>query len=202
MGIVRYVFGLSIVVTMPPAIVWWFLVHPFVGFWRRIGVRGTLWTVALLMVGAMVGLWFVRAPLLGRDLGDDWLRLGAGVGLVVVAWIIAMKRRRYLTFRILAGVPELGPEARQPLLTEGPYSVIRHPRYVEVAIGVFGYALIANYVGVYLVALLCLPALHVLVLMEERELLDRYAEEYAAYRARVPRYLPAWTRRGGAAVPR
>ena len=66
MSTVRYVLGLFIVVGMPPAIVWWFLVHPFVDFWRRVGVRGTLWTVAVLMVGAMVGLWFLRAPLLGR----------------------------------------------------------------------------------------------------------------------------------------
>ncbi len=191
MSTIRYVFGLFIVVGMPPAIVWWFVVHPFVGFWRRVGVKGTLWTVAILMVAAMVGLWFVREPLLGRDLGTDWVRIGAGVSLMVVSGFMAVKRRRHLTFRILAGVPELSPDETPRLLTEGPYSVIRHPRYVEVAIGVFGYALLANYVGVYLVSLLCLPALHALVLLEERELGERFGEEYAAYSARVPRYVPS-----------
>ena len=82
MGIVRYVFGLSIVVTMPPAIVWWFLVHPFVGFWRRIGVRGTLWTVALLMVGAMVGLWFVRP----RSWGATWATTGCAWARASGSW--------------------------------------------------------------------------------------------------------------------
>jgi protein-S-isoprenylcysteine O-methyltransferase Ste14 len=188
---IRYVFGLFIVVGMPPAIVWWFLVHPFIGFWRRVGVKGTLWTVAVLMVGLMVGLWFVRAPLLGRDLGTDWVRFGVGIALMVASGIMAVKRRRHLTLRILAGVPELRPDEPHALLTQGPYAVIRHPRYVEVVIGVFGYALLANYVGVYLVSLLCLPALHALVLLEERELADRFGAEYAAYSARVPRYVPS-----------
>lgn len=191
MSTIRYIFGLFIVVGIPPAIVWWFIVHPLVGFWRRVGVRGTLWTVAVLMVGAMVGLWFVRTPLLGRDLGTDWVRLGLGVALVVVAGTIAVKRRRYLTFRILAGVPELDLDEKPRLLTEGPYAIIRHPRYMEVVIGVFGYALIANYVGAYAMALLSLPLVHALVLLEERELVDRFGEEYAAYSARVPRYIPS-----------
>lgn len=192
MSTLRWILGLFVVAGMPPAIAWWFLVHPFVGFWRRIGARGTLTIVAVLMVGAMVGLWFVRDPLLGRDLGTDWLRVVAGAVLVVVSGAIAVKRRRHLTFRILAGVPELDPEesGSAVLLTEGPYAVVRHPRYVEVAIGVFGYALVANYVGVYIMALLCLPALHVLVLVEERELRARFGEAYAAYSARVPRYVP------------
>jgi len=195
---VLYVLGLVVVGAMPPAIVWWFLVHPFIDFWRRIGVRGTLWTVGVLMVGAMVGLWFLRAPLVGRDLGTDWLRFGLGAVLLVVSGVIAVKRRRHLTFRILAGVPELDRDEPPVLLTEGPYAVIRHPRYVEVAIGVAGYALAANYAGVYLMALLCLPAIHVLVLIEERELRARFGEAYEAYSAKVPRYLPSLSRSSGA----
>jgi protein-S-isoprenylcysteine O-methyltransferase Ste14 len=202
MDTIRYVFGLFVVLGIPPAIAWWFLVHPFVGFWRRVGVKGTLGTVGALSVAAMAALWFVRTPLMGRDLGTDGVRFALGAALIVVSGIIAVKRRRYLTLRILAGVPELRPEEPHTLLTEGPYAVIRHPRYVEVAIGVFGYALLANHVGPWVVSLLCLPALHALVLIEERELVDRFGGAYETYRTRVPRYLPSRPWWGRATSPR
>ncbi len=195
MTTVRYVFAVLTVVGLPPAIVWWYLVHPFVGFWRRIGARGTIWTVGVLMVAAMVGLWFVRGPLVGRDLGTDWTLAGLGVGLMVVSGYLGVKRKRYLTLPILAGVPELSGHDRGNLLTEGPYAHVRHPRYVEVVIGMLGYALVANFAGVYLVVLLCLPALHGVVLLEERELAQRFGAEYAEYRARVPCYVPRWLSR-------
>lgn len=202
MATVRYVFAVLTVVGLPPAIAWWYLVHPFVDFWRRIGARGTIWTVGVLMVAAMVGLWFVRAPLVGRDLGTDWTLAGLGFGLMVVSGYLGVKRKRYLTLRILAGVPELSERDRGHLLTEGPYAHVRHPRYVEVVIGMLGYAMVANYAGVYLVVLLCLPALHGVVVLEERELAERFGAEYADYRARVPRYVPRWWPGGNPAAPR
>lgn len=197
---IRYVFGVLTVVGVPPAIVWWYLVHPFVGFWRRVGARGTLWTVGALMVGAMVGLWFVRDPLVGRDLGTHWALAAVGFALIVVAAYLGMKRKRFLTLRILAGVPELSDTDRGELLTEGPYAHVRHPRYVEVVFGMVGYALVANHAGVYLVVLLCLPVLHGVVVLEERELAERFGAAWAEYRARVPRYVPRWWPRRPPAV--
>lgn len=187
---VRYVFGVLTVVGLPPGIVWWFLVHPFVGFWRRVGVKGTLWAVGILMGAAVGGLFIVRDPLMGRDLGTSWGLAAAGAALIVAAIVLGAKRKKYLTLSILAGVPELRRGHPGKLLVEGPYAVIRHPRYVEVAAGMLGYSLVANWLGVYVVVLVGLLALHALVLMEERELLDRFGAEYAAYQARVPRYIP------------
>lgn len=195
MATVRYVFAVLSVVGLPPAVAWWYLVHPFIGFWRNVGVIRTLGTVGLLMGAAMVGLWFVREPLLGADLGTHVWLLAPGAGLIIVAALMGARRRRYLTFRILSGVPELQHDAGT-LLTEGPYARVRHPRYLEVLVGMTGYALVANYAGVYLLTLLCAAALHGVVLLEERELLDRFGAAYEEYRARVPRYLPRRTGSG------
>jgi protein-S-isoprenylcysteine O-methyltransferase Ste14 len=82
-------------------------------------------------------------------------------------------------------------------LTEGIYARLRHPRYVEVTLWTLGYSLIANYTGVYLLWLLSLPTLHLVVLLEERELRQRFGASYDAYARRVPRYLPK-RERGGA----
>jgi protein-S-isoprenylcysteine O-methyltransferase Ste14 len=192
METVRYAVGVLLVAFLPPALLWWFFVHPFVGFWRRVGVRTTLTLMTVLALAGAGALYVVRDLLLGADLGTNWPLFGIGVLLTVLAGVIGYKRKRQLTFRILSGVPELesDPELQGSLLTEGPYAHIRHPRYVEVTLGVFGYAFVANHVGAYVLALAMLPVLHGIVLLEERELLGRFGAEYEEYRSRVPRYLP------------
>jgi protein-S-isoprenylcysteine O-methyltransferase Ste14 len=87
--------------------------------------------------------------------------------------------------------PELS-QRRYPgkLLTEGIYAKVRHPRYVEALLGTLGYALFANYLAVYIAFLLAIPALYLVVLLEERELRDRFGAEYEEYSRRVPRFVP------------
>ena len=187
----RYFVGVLLVVSLPPAVAWWIVVHPFVGFWRALGARVAMATLAVLIVAGAVALVFVRDTLLGRDLGTSWPRASVAVALIAAAGVMAFRRRRHLTARILMGMPELEGDARN-LLTEGPYAAIRHPRYVEVALGVFAYAFFANYVGAYVVAVATVPALHVVVLLEERELAQRFGAAYETYRSRVPRYVPRW----------
>lgn len=193
MNTVRYVLALITVLALPPAVIWWYVVHPFVGFWRRVGARATMWVLSLGMTASMVGGWFVRGRLMGQDLGTSWWLTGLGVGFIGVSIYIGIRRRRYLTFHILSGMPELEPEKGEgKLLTEGPYAVIRHPRYMEVLIGSLGYVFIANYVGAYVVGALCMVLLHGVVLLEERELMERFGDAYRVYKGRVPRYIPAW----------
>lgn len=188
---IRYFVGVLLVVTLPPAVVWWYVVHPLVDFWRRVGPRRSLWAVGIMMTASMVGLWFLREPLVGRDLGTHWVLVVVGAVLLVVALRIGMLRRRQLPMKVLSGVPELQEDGKGgELLTEGLYAWVRHPRYLEVLAGVFGYAALANHLGAWVVAVAILPALHVVVLLEERELARRFGAEYEAYRARVPRYLP------------
>lgn len=195
----RYVVALLLVIFLPPALLWWYLVHPFVDFWRGVGAGKTLAIMTVLALAGAAGLFTVRFEILGEDLGTNWLLVALGVLLAAGAVAIGLARRKHLTTRILSGLPQLEAGGKGgTLLTEGPYASVRHPRYIEVALGVLAYAFFSNYVGAYLVALLTLPALHGIVILEERELADRFGEEWRAYKARVPRYFP---RRGGAEDP-
>ncbi|HIC74117.1 MAG TPA: hypothetical protein EYO92_03385 [Candidatus Marinimicrobia bacterium] len=67
---------------------------------------------------------------------------------------------------------------------------MRHPRYVEIQFGYFGYALIANFLGLYILTILCIPALFLVVLLEEKELIDWFGNDYAVYSQSVPRFIP------------
>jgi protein-S-isoprenylcysteine O-methyltransferase Ste14 len=188
----RYILGVLIMVGLPPGVAWWFAVHPFVGFWRKVGARGTMIVMTVFFVTSVVGLVMIRDTLLGPDLGLRWPLVALGAVLAAAAIVMAVKRRKYLTLRILAGAPEVEAdrEKRGQLLEEGPYALIRHPRYVEIALATFAYAAISNYAGCWILAILAMPALHLVVILEERELTDRFGDAYREYAARVPRYLP------------
>jgi len=188
---VRYVLAVMTLVSMPPAIGLWYAIHPFASRWRRLGFGWTYTILGVPAVALLVGLVFVSDSLLMRDLGTNWVTFSIGVVAFLGALVMGWKRKRFLTYSILAGKPELSRDLYPgKLLTEGPYSVIRHPRYVEVQLGVLGYALIANYLGVYILCALCFPALYLVVLMEERELRKRFGAEYEEYAKRVPRFIP------------
>jgi protein-S-isoprenylcysteine O-methyltransferase Ste14 len=188
----RYIVGVLLVVGLPPGVLWWFLLHPFVGFWRKLGVRLTMIVLGLFLLASVLALVSIRDFLLGADLGLSWPLFAVGIVLMVLAAWIGLKRRKHLTIRILAGIPEVEaePQRQGKLLEEGPYAVIRHPRYVEVVLATFAYAAIANHVGSWIVVIAMLPLLHLVVILEERELVERFGEAYRDYAARVPRYMP------------
>ena len=95
----------------------------------------------------------------------------------------------------MTGVRELSPDQKKgKLLREGVYRVVRHPRYLSAGLGVIANSLFIDYMGVYLMILLLYPVGFVMLEFEERELIDRFGEEYRQYRREVPRILPRWRR--------
>ena len=55
---------------------------------------------------------------------------------------------------------------------------------------VLSYSLIANYAGLYVLTVLSVLALYAIVLLEERELRERFGSAYEEYARSVPRFLP------------
>lgn len=191
MDTIRRVIGILVVISLPPALLYWFLIHPLARFWRRLGAPATLSVLLAVFVAVAALLYRSRDPLLGNDLGTNWALLGVGLGFYGLSVYIEMRCRRHLRLPILVGIPEVsrrGGPGR--LLTEGIYGRVRHPRYLSVMTGMIGFCLIVNYVGVYVMILALLPVVYLLTLVEERELIDRFGDAYRAYRRRVPRLIP------------
>ncbi len=191
MNTARYVLALMVVLAYPPGLLLWLGIHPFAGFWRRLG---PVWTYSILGVPTlayMVGAFLARDWILAVDFGISYLLTALAVLALLAGARIAIRRRKHLTVGILSGLPELSGR-RYPgrLLTEGPYARIRHPRYVEALLWTLAYALFANHLAPYLVIVGALPVIYLLVVLEERELRDRFGEEYIEYCRRVPRFVP------------
>ncbi len=192
----RRILALILLVFTPPSILFWFFVHPLIRLWRRLGAGWSYAVVGALCVPIMLGIYAAAGRLLVVEYGTHYPLPALGLLFIAVsAWMRRMIQKR-LTNRILMGVPELSPSREAvPLITEGPHGIIRHPRYVQFLLGLLGWSLVVNYLAVYLLFLLSIPALLLVVALEERELRERYGAVWDDYARRVPKFLPKVGRR-------
>ena len=191
---VRYFLGVLGVITLLPGLLFWFIIHPWARWWRRLGPMRTYLIVVPVLVAFGALLFRFRGPLLGADLGTN--RGLIAIALVcygVVIWL-QLQYRKHLSIATLVGVPELSPteQRNDKLLQDGSYRLVRHPRYLSAGCAVIANAIIANYVGLYILILLLFPAGYVMLVFEERELIERFGEEYRRYQREVPRIIPRW----------
>ncbi|HYB72779.1 MAG TPA: methyltransferase [Candidatus Sulfotelmatobacter sp.] len=191
----RYYVALVLVIAFPPMLLAWPLIHPFVRFWRKLGPGWTYTVVGTFIGAGMVGLSLIRRPLLAIEFGTSYPLAALGALCFAASLWMGLALLRHMTITLILGLPEIAPE-RHPagLVTQGIYARIRHPRYVQLALGLLGCALFANYLAPYATFALWLPGLWTIVVLEERELRDRFGAEYEAYCRRVPRFVPRSSR--------
>ena len=197
MPAVRYYLALFLPMFFPGGMLYWFSVHPFIGFWRRIGLHAALAVNGALIALVAAAVYLARRPLLSIEYGDRLPLAIAGGALLAASIALRFVVSAKLKKRILMGVPELAPDSHGvPLLTDGVYAHLRHPRYVQIAVALVGGALFANYLAAYVTCAASLVILRLIVPLEERELRQRFGRAYDHYCARTPRFIPNfWARR-------
>jgi protein-S-isoprenylcysteine O-methyltransferase Ste14 len=186
----QYWIALLTIVTMAPVALAWFIIHPFARVWRRAGLGITYTVVLALVLVQGAGLVLIRRWLLSVHYGVSWPLIAAAIVFTTASWAMAIPRFRQLTPAMTIGVPEVSPKGPGKLLTEGIYAYIRHPRYVEIWLALIGLAFFANYLATYVLLALYWPVVYAIVLLEERELRDRFGEAYEEYRRKTPRFVP------------
>jgi protein-S-isoprenylcysteine O-methyltransferase Ste14 len=187
----RYSIALSFILVLPPLLMFWLVVHPFIRFWRRLGLWWTYGLTLSAMFTGGVAIFLVRGPLLAVDFGENHGLETAGAMALLASVLLRIRVGKRISFPQIVGVPEIDPGGHPgKLLTEGIYAQIRHPRYVQVVLGLAGGALIANYPAAYIAAALWLPGVWIITQLEEKELIARFGKDYEDYRRRVPGFVP------------
>jgi protein-S-isoprenylcysteine O-methyltransferase Ste14 len=191
---VRYFFGILNLIVLPPGLLFWFVIHPWARWWRRWGPLRTYLIVVPVSVAFGALLFRYRGPLLGADLGTNWTLVAVAAVLYGVTTWLDFQYRKQLSIATLVGITELSPIGQQKgrLLREGIYGVVRHPRYLSAGIAVIANAMLINYAGLYISMLSLVPVGHLMIVLEERELMERFGDEYRKYQREVPRLIPRW----------
>jgi len=191
MDTIAHYLSLITLVCVPPMFLFWFLVHPFAGHWRKRSLFVTYGTIVPILIVTGAIIFSLRTVFLKVYFGIR-IPLIIAAGILLLAGVrIAVSRARCLRSSVLLGIPEVsGRDGPGILITGGIYSRIRHPRYMEGFCYLASIALFTNYLAVYLLLVAYLPMVYAIVVLEERELLDRFGEAYVRYCHAVPRFLP------------
>ena len=173
----------------------WFLFHPAIQFWRRLGNRA-FWVALPVWLGFAGGLVHSRHMLFAHRVERSPLTWIVGAILFFVASWLEVQTRHAFGFRRLAGLPELHPDHRlRGVVHNGIYARLRHPRYLVYMLLVASMAFLTGALAIFLLAILNVLLYQILAPLEERELLDQYGLHYETYRRSVPRFVPRLGRR-------
>jgi protein-S-isoprenylcysteine O-methyltransferase Ste14 len=157
---------------------------------RVILLNGTVYVGCVVGVAALYSLWPWGAwPF------HPALRIVGMVLIVAAMLILALTYREIDSWTAMAG-PQVTGRGERALITDGVFSVIRHPRYAVLIVGALGNFLFTGY-PLLLAAFVVTTGLTLLVIsIEERELVAFFGGSYLEYRRIVPALVPRIPLRG------
>lgn len=185
----RYFLGLVLVLIMPIVITFWLVIHGGSKQWRKRSPQVAYSFAGSFILIVALFAWFYRIVLLGADLGFNLLFFTIGAVIYIASFVLWRPVKKHLDFKTFAGIPEV-TNTKIELIQDGPFAIVRHPRYLMVAIGVFGWCLMINYTGGYLIGLISIVGLFLVVWLEEKDLVIRFGDDYRAYQKQVPQLIP------------
>jgi protein-S-isoprenylcysteine O-methyltransferase Ste14 len=177
----------SVYCTIP---LFWLVVHPFIGGWRKRGRRAyslilPFWGVFIAATLAM--LWHWRSA----HLYESWWAWIPAGGLFFTGMSIYRAAFKGFHHSQVSGMDELEPDKhRQQLVTSGIRAWLRHPIYLGHLCEVLGWCIGTGLVALYALAGIAMVTGALMIRMEDDELEERFGESYRAYRGSVPAVLP------------
>ncbi len=124
----RYSLALVEMMLMPGALLYWFSIHPFVRFWRGVGVRATVTLHIYDCRGRGRHVSSAR-PAAGVEYGTNPALIAISVPVLLLRWYCAPGAA--VKMRILMGIPSWRGNRLAAPAVRRHLRAIRHPRYLE-----------------------------------------------------------------------
>ena len=193
MGFLRFAaWGIAVVYSTIPCL--WLVVHPRA---NRFGANktplpavGLVWLLLWVAVGTLTWPW--RHVLL---YSTPWAWIPAAVFFACGLGLYFLATRRFTVDQVL-GRSELHPHNHeQRLVTSGIRMHMRHPIYVGHFMELVAWSIGTGMAVLYAMTAFAVVTGLIMVRIEDRELEQRFGEEYRRYRETVPALVPRWNRR-------
>jgi len=172
----------------------WFLIHPRAEYWRRRNrspyrVLVPAWVAMWIVVGAITAPW--RHVVL---YAGSWSWVPAAFLFATGLWLYSQSGKNF-SGKQLGGLPEVrGGQGEQRLVTSGIRQQVRHPVYLAHLCELVAWSLGTGLLVCYGLTLFALVTGSVMIRMEDKELAQRFGDDYAAYKERVPAIWPKMQR--------
>jgi protein-S-isoprenylcysteine O-methyltransferase Ste14 len=178
---------IAIVYATIPA--FWLAVHPFAGYWRS--RKGKIYP---LLLSISVAMWllagFVTAPYRYERLWPEWSWVGWAVFLFLGISVYHRVGKGFGRPNIL-GQAELRPQQyEQRLVATGMHGRVRHPIYLAHWLMLTAWTVGAGTVAVVALWMFAVLTGVLMIYFEDRELEQRFGDEYREYKRRVPAVIP------------
>jgi len=168
----------------------WLLIHPRVEYWRsrpRSPYRILLpaWIAMWLLLAAVTAHW--------RDLTiyHRWWCWIPAVALFCAGLSLYRLSGSGFSPAQLGGMPEVLPDHRQQrLVTTGIRAHVRHPVYLGHLCEMLAWSAGTSLAVCWVLTAFAIVTGAVMIRMEDKELENRFGEEYRQYRSTVPAVLP------------
>jgi protein-S-isoprenylcysteine O-methyltransferase Ste14 len=168
----------------------WLLIHPRIAYWRA--RRQSPYRILLPVWVAMWALVAtITAPWRGLLLYENrWTWIPAGLLFCGGLVLYKLSHTRF-TLTQLGGLPEIRPDhGQQRLVTTGIRARVRHPVYLGHLCEMLAWSLGTGLAVCWALTALAIATGAVMINLEDKELENRFGEEYRQYRSTVPAVLP------------
>ena len=169
----------------------WIPVHFATAFFRKLGLLTYIFPPITWMPLAYF-IYTNRSFLLQTRIDIPGAMHIAGFILLISGILLHLWTARLLGIWGIIGVPEISSRVSEELVARGPFSIVRHPTYFAHTILFSGVFLVTGIASAGILTLLDFLIVNLIIIpLEERELSERFGEEYQEYKRKVPsRFFP------------
>lgn len=177
----------------PVVPLFWIPVHGFSRFFRNLGLATYLLPILTWLPVAYL-IYVNRDFLMQFRIVLPTAVIIAGILFLFAGTLLHIWTGTLLGLWGLMGLPEISPKIKGSLVTEGPFSVVRHPTYLAHTLMFLGVFLLSGVIAVAVITFVDFLLITIVIIpLEDRELLSRFGDEYKRYMERVAGFIPRIT---------